>query len=325
MHSSPNARRRRRFAEFSAIAALLAAVACAPRAPSGLKSDNGTAGSKPQSEKDPRTVDRNGAAKVQYSTPYRAQLGHGAEIYIPPWFVSDQGAYDLVIHFHGLGRLQEANLQVAQLNAVVVSVNFGGTSEHYSRNYRDPHAFTVLLDAIKRAVTESGRANGEKVRRLALTAWSAGFLAISRIINDPEVEGRVDAILLADGFFSTYTNPRTREVNVSHLGKWVKVTEAATRGDKLLAITHSAIPGFKYPGVDEVVGELLKMTSLAKTPSSAVGPQKMQETYSVDKGAFHVHGYEGQRAGDHIRHIRAMGETLYPYLVQRWSTYPSGK
>ena len=38
----------------------------------------------------------------------------------------------------------------------------------------------------------------------------------------------------------------------------------------------------------------------------------------VDRGAFHVKGYEGVTAGDHIKQINAMGETLYPYLKARW-------
>jgi hypothetical protein len=45
----------------------------------------------------------------------------------------------------------------------------------------------------------------------------------------------------------------------------------------------------------------------------------MHETYTVDRGAFHVKGYEGVTAGDHIKQITAMGETLYPYLKARWA------
>lgn len=300
------------------IAAIVSIAACAPRAPSGMKSDSTGAASSPHPARD---VEATGAPKLQFTTPHRASLGHGAELYIPPWFVSDRGAYDLVVHFHGLPKIQEANLEQTKLNVVMVSVNLGGTSDPYSRNYKDGHEWTALLERTQAAVEKSGRANGQKLRRIALTAWSAGFLAISRVLHDPETLRRVDAILLADGFFSSYTNPRTREINLAPLEQWVRVTEAAKRDEKLLAITHSAIPGFKYPGVEEVVGELLRMTSLEKTPSTNVGPRNMHETYAVDHGGLHVRGYEGQRAGDHIKHIRAMGETLYPYLARRWSTY----
>ncbi len=34
---------------------------------------------------------------------------------------------------------------------------------------------------------------------------------------------------------------------------------------------------------------------------------------------FHVAGYEGETAKDHVDHIKAMAETLLPYLRERWS------
>jgi hypothetical protein len=61
------------------------------------------------------------------------------------------------------------------------------------------------------------------------------------------------------------------------------------------------------------------MIALPKTPSSNVGPREMKELYAVDKGSFHVRGYEGVTAKDHVQQARAMGETLYPYLKTRWA------
>jgi hypothetical protein len=58
--------------------------------------------------------------------------------------------------------------------------------------------------------------------------------------------------------------------------------------------------------------------------SKLVGPRDMHETYVVDRGAFHVKGYEGVTAGDHIKQIHAMGETLYPYLKARWEQPEAG-
>ena len=38
----------------------------------------------------------------------------------------------------------------------------------------------------------------------------------------------------------------------------------------------------------------------------------MHETYVVDRGAFHVKGYEGVTAGDDIKQINAMGRCSTP-------------
>jgi hypothetical protein len=45
----------------------------------------------------------------------------------------------------------------------------------------------------------------------------------------------------------------------------------------------------------------------------------MREIYETNRGDFHVKGFEGMTAKDHIDHIWAMGETMYPYLRARWT------
>jgi hypothetical protein len=45
----------------------------------------------------------------------------------------------------------------------------------------------------------------------------------------------------------------------------------------------------------------------------------MRAIYESHRGDFHVAGYEGTTKKDHIDHIKAMAETLLPYLRDRWS------
>ena len=45
----------------------------------------------------------------------------------------------------------------------------------------------------------------------------------------------------------------------------------------------------------------------------------MAPIYQVNKGDFHVIGYEGTGVLDHTNHIWAMGETMYPLLATRWT------
>ena len=57
---------------------------------------------------------------------------------------------------------------------------------------------------------------------------------------------------------------------------------------------------------------------MTKTPAVAVGPREMHQFYVVDHGSFHIRGYEGTQAADHVKQLNAMGETLYPMLKLRW-------
>lgn len=242
----------------------------------------------------------------------------GTQLYIPPWFSAKQGGYDLIVHFHGLGKIQEANIERAQLNVAVVSINLGAGTTPYAKPFQRHEVFEEILEEAQAEIEKSGRAPNAKLRRLALSAWSAGYVSIAAVMKNPNVAQRVDAVLLADGFFTSFTNLRKRTVNEHGIEPFARFAEAAERDEKLFAITHTTIPTGNFPSVQECVDKLLEMTALGKVPSSAVGPREMHEIYLVDRGSFHVRGYEGRTAKAHVLQIQAMGETLYPYLKARW-------
>jgi hypothetical protein len=256
------------------------------------------------------------AASAAAQAPARARFGH-AELYVPTFFAPVDGTYDLVVHFHGMASLQEDNFERARLNAAVVSVNLGVASDAYADAFRAPGSFDALLRQAHRALVATGRAQGAHLGRVALTAWSAGFASVGAILRQPGVLDRVDAVLLADGPHANYVAPH--KVNDAAIARWVQVAEEAKDGDKLFALTHSSIPTEGYPSTTETIGELLKLTDVEKVPTDATGPRGMRAIYESHRGDFHVAGYEGTTKKDHIDHIKAMAETLLPYLRDRWA------
>lgn len=249
--------------------------------------------------------------------PSREKFGH-SDLYVPTFFRALAGTYDLVVHFHGIPALQEDNFERAGINAVVVSINLGLASDAYSGAYRAPGSFEGLLQQIQRALDRTGRAPGARLGRVALSAWSAGFAAVGAILKQQGVPDRVDAVLLADGPHAAYLAPR--QIYSAGIEKWVRFAEAAMHGDKLFALTHSSIPTTGYPSTTETIAELLKATHIEKVPTPAMGPRGMREIYEIHRGSFHVEGFEGQTAKDHIDHIKGMSETLLPYLRDRWES-----
>ncbi len=245
----------------------------------------------------------------------RARFGH-ADLYVPTFFHPVDGTYDVVVHFHGTSSLQEDNFERAHVNAAVVSVNLGVASDAYANAFRAPGTFDELLAQTHRALAATGRLGGARLGRVALSAWSAGFASVGAILGQPGVFDRIDAVLLADGPHANYVAPH--RVNDAAIEKWTRVAEDAMRGEKLFALTHSSIPTVGYPSTTETVGELLKLTSVEKVPTDATGPRGMRAIYASHQGDFHVEGYEGTTAKDHIDHIKAMAETLLPYLRDRW-------
>lgn len=231
-----------------------------------------------------------------------------------------KGRYDLIVHFHGEGRFQEKNVENAHLNVAVVSINLGLGTDPYSNTFKNPEVFQRVLADVQSEVEKDGRAGTTpKLHRLALSAWSAGFSSVARVMTDDSVSERVDAVLLADGFFTNFSNVKKREVNKQGLDRFVKFTEQARKNEKLFSITHTTIPTGPYPSVQECVGTLLELEHLQKKTCSIDGPRpKMHQFYKVDDGSFHIQGYQGVRAADHVRQLHAMGETTYPYLKSRW-------
>jgi hypothetical protein len=251
---------------------------------------------------------------------YRARLGlRGSELYVPAWFTSKDGRYDLVVHFHGEGRWQEENLEHAKLNVAVVSVNAGALgTDPYSNMFKDPAVFDAMLADVEAEMTKRGGPT-PKLHRLALSAWSAGFSSVARLMTTDAVTDRVDAVLLADGFFTNFSDVKHRTVNKAGLERFVHFTDAARKNEKLFAITHTTIPTGPYPSVQECVNTLLELEHLSKKQCSIDGPEpKMHQFYKVDDGSFHIAGFKGVMASDHVRQLHAMGETTYPYLKARW-------
>jgi hypothetical protein len=246
----------------------------------------------------------------------RVKFGH-ADLYVPTFFQPLAGTYDLVVHFHGIPSLQEDNFERAHVNAIVVSVNLGLASDAYSGAFRAPGSFDALLQQTQRALDQTGRAPGATLGRIALSAWSAGFASVGAILKQPGVADRVDAVLLADGPHTMYDAPH--HIYEPGMEKWVHFAEAAMRGEKLFALTHSSIQTLGYPSTTETIGELLRETSVDKVPTEAMGPRGMHAIYESHRGGFHVGGFEGQTAKDHIDHIKGMAETLLPYLRDRWN------
>jgi hypothetical protein len=275
----------------------------------------------PAPERQPREAVIEEPKKMEATTPIRVRLkalNGNAVLFIPAWFTAKAGGYDLIVHFHGLSEIQEGNIERAQLNVAVVSVNLGAGTDPYSKPFSKKDVFAALIDEAESEIEQSGRAPNAKMRRLALSAWSAGYVSVAGVMKDPAVSEKVDAILLADGFFTAFTNVRRRTVNEAGIKPMADFAEAAEKNEKLFAITHTTIPTGSFPSVQECVAKLLDMTANTKTPSANVGPREMREIYVVDNGSFHVRGYEGQTAKDHVKQARAMGETLYPFLKARW-------
>lgn len=259
-------------------------------------------------------------------------LASAGALFVPSSFHSADGAYDLLIHFHGNAELVAESASAAGLDAVLLVINTGIGSASYERRY----AYGSLLDYDLARVEETIAARGlesPRLRRLALSAWSAGYGAILRILDDPKDVERVTAVLLCDALHASFSDDRARTVDPERIAPFVRFAEQAVDGRKLFVMTHSEVNEFRYATTTETSSALLsalgvyrdRKTEWPDRPPFPLARSVMsnerwlEQRTDARKGDLHIAGYRGFREDDHIAHLAQMSSTVLPELIAYWS------
>ena len=259
----------------------------------------------------------------------------GGVLSILPAFSSSDGRYDLILHFHGNTNLVEESFATGKLNAVVVNQNLGIGSGPYEDKYaHNPGALRDTVERVDEAMARRGLKNA-KAKRIALTAWSAGYGAIVRILEHAANIDKVDTVILLDGIHASFLPDGS--LDPLRIEPWARFARRAIFGDRLFVITHSEIKPLEYPGTHATTDSLLQVLELTRT-EGGVQPEfpPLTSTHGVPKsklvpllplsevhqGNFHVYGYDGEAVVDHIAHLVMMGSTAVPHLAKRWAPPP---
>ncbi len=258
----------------------------------------------------------------------------GGLLTILPAFQSPDGAYDLVIHFHGNTDLVEESYAASNLGAVLVTLNLGVGSGPYEERFANSLALPDVLDRVQTTMEKRGLARA-RLGRLALTAWSAGYGAVLEVLGQRALAYKVDAVVLLDGIHAGY-KPPANELDTRKIAPFVRFAEEAAAGKKLFSITHSEItPVGHYAGTRETTDALLAALGLSRAPRAA-DPVAVPALRSIDgviakkrlvplapssevaRGGLHVRGYAGDQPDHHIAHLVEMSVTALPDLVAWW-------
>ena len=231
-----------------------------------------------------------------------------------PW----EGPYDVVVHFHGVHTALEPALVQSGLPAVLLITNDGIGAGAYARKYQFEQSLPWLLKGVDRVMQERCPMPGRRVGRVALSAWSAGFAAVQKILGWPRQFDRVDAVLLADGLHARMDDHGV--LSQGDLAPFLRFAREAVAGRKLMAVTHSAIVTGGYASTTETADYLLDRLSIVPThPGDDENEFGMLPVTVGERGSFHVMGFAGGDKAAHISHQRGMGLTLLPLLRDWWS------
>jgi len=235
-------------------------------------------------------------------------------LYVPPAF--DAGKpFLLIVHFHGAPWLLEHHVRERQPQAVLVSAQIGSGSRVYADAFADPGRFSALLSEVS---TKLAELTGKPVvwDKIVLTSFSAGYGAIRSILGRMDDFRRVDAIVLADSLHASYTGDAAAArasdlpVDESSLEPFMRFAEEAAAGRKQMWVSHSEVYPGTYASTTETADALLRRISVPRHPALQAGPLGMQQLSEAARAGFHLAGYAGNSAPDHMDHLYALGTLL---------------
>jgi len=229
----------------------------------------------------------------------------GARLFIGPR-VNVNKPVPLLIHFHGAPWLVERHVAEHLPRAALITVQLGTGSSVYRRPFEQLETFRKLLaEASDELHLKHGWSS------ITLSGFSAGYGAVREILRSPEYFALVNNVLLLDGMHTSYipegkTLADGGAIDPAGLDSFLSFAKAAVTGQKNFVVLHSEIFPGTYASTTECADYLMSQMSLQPRAQLREGPIGMQQLSAVDVKGFHVRGYAGNSAPDHVDFLHAM-------------------
>ena len=229
----------------------------------------------------------------------------GARLFISP-HVNPNRPVPLLIHFHGAPWLVERHVSLHLPKVALITVQLGAGSGVYRRPFENTNLFQDLLgEAADELHLRSGWSS------ITLSGFSAGYGAVREILRQPENFARVNSVLLLDGMHTSYV-PEGKPlaeggaIDAAGLDSFIAFGKEAIAGKKTFVVTHSEIFPGTYASTTESADYLLSQLNLERRARLREGPGGMQQLSAIDTRGFHLRGYAGNSAPDHVDFLHAM-------------------
>jgi hypothetical protein len=203
----------------------------------------------------------------------------------------------------------------------------------YEDRFEDPAAFDLILSRAQAVLEQRGLRNA-KLGRVAISAWSAGYGGVLKLLGDERLAQRIDAVLLLDAIHCGYEDARSKRLKRFQIEPMERFARRAAEGRALFFITHSEIEPTGYLSARRTTDLLLDAVGVPRTSTSAgqplpalatmadVLPKAMMTPLSplseANRGGLHVRGYGGDGPASHMMHLVQMSTIALPELARYW-------
>jgi hypothetical protein len=262
-------------------------------------------------------------AQLPVATGRQISLSNAAwKLFIPSTYQQRPGGADLLVHFHGDPQTIWNNAQYANLNAIIVTVNYSGLSSAYSTPFSNAALFQTLLDeALTKVRQQADFPDTLEWDKLGVSSFSAGYGAVREILKSAGYRNQIDALLAADSLYATTAGDGTPLD--SQMADYETFATLAKNGSKTFLFSHSQVPTFTYETTEECGTELLQHLGLSATPLNANGLGTLNFYRQAQSGNFRLWGALGSDGDAHLEHLRYIGEFLEELPLAKQIPEPS--
>jgi len=264
--------------------------------------------------------------------PTSAQLpvasGQQVAMSNPAWklFIPDTyhhrpgGVADVLVHFHGDPQTVWNNALYADLNSVVLTVNYSGLSSAYSGPFSNASLFQMLMDeALTKVRRQRDFPNTLEWDQMGVSSFSAGYGAVREILKSATYRNEIDALLAADSLYATTSGDGTPLD--SQMVDYKTFASLAATGDKTFLFSHSQVLTYTYENTMETGDELMQHLGISTVPINTKGLGTLDLYRHAQSGNFQLWGALGANGDAHLEHLRYIGQFLADLPLSHTPTY----
>jgi len=242
------------------------------------------------------------------------------KLFIPNTYVQRPGAVaDLLVHLHGDPQTFWNNAKYANLNSLIVTVNYSGLSSAYQTPFSNASLFQTIVDeALAKARLEANIPDNLQLDKLALSTFSAGYAGAREIFKSASYRDQIDAYLAADSIHASTAGDGTPLD--SQMADFKTFADFAKNGQKTFIHTHSQVATSGYESTREVADEMLQYLGIAATAVNQPGLGTLTYNRTAQTGNYKLWGTTGSDAAAHSKHLQYIGDFLEELPLARVPT-----
>ena len=235
--------------------------------------------------------------------------GSAWKVFIPDTYVRRMlNVADVIMHLHGDPQTVWNNAKWANLNAIIITANYGALSGSYQTPFSaDTTLFQTALDQSLAAVrAQSDIPDNLQWDQLVLSSFSAGYGGVREILKSATYRNNIDDLVAADSLYASTASDGTPLD--SQMVDYKTFALAAKNGQKTFLLSHSKVLTGTYENTIETADELMQYLGITPTAYSANGLGTLSYYRKAQAGNFRIWGANGDTADAHSAHLRYIGD-----------------